>query len=93
MLRDVVTHPCVQVTSNEERVRHLNTGVGNDIAKHPSSPLHVEQLVYDFFLIFGHLVGQAGATQSEFLNSANAFNLRSEWSDSYIHRLPSMSSN
>ena len=28
----------------------------------PSSPLHVEQLVVDFFLIFGHLAEQAAAT-------------------------------
>ena len=60
---------------------------------HRWSPLRVEQLVYDFFLIFGHLVEQAGATQSAILNSANAFNLRSVWSDSHNHRLPSMLSN
>ena len=60
---------------------------------HPSSPLYVEQGVYDFFLVFGHLVEQAGATQSAILNSANAFNLRFEWSGSHIHRLPAMLSN
>ena len=80
-IRDLKRGECVQL---EIKVVGLS---------HPSSPLRVEQLVYDFSLVFGHLVEQAGATNSAILNSANAFNLRSELSGSHIDRLPSMSSN